>query len=121
MRKPAKTFQDLLIWQKSHHFVLEVYKLTSRFPKEEIYGLTSQFRRAAVSIPSNIAEGFKKRGKSDKARFMNIAQGSLEESRYYLILSRDLGYYDTSQLLSLVEELSKLLESYYSSILTSDF
>ena len=90
MRKPAKTFQDLLIWQKSHQFVLGVYKLTNRFPKEEIYGLTSQFRRAAVSIPSNIAEGFKKRGKSDKARFMNIAQGSLEESRYYLILSRDL-------------------------------
>jgi len=121
MRKPAKTFKDLLIWQKSHQFVLEVYKLTNRFPKEEIYGLTSQFRRAAVSIPSNIAEGFKKRGKSDKARFMNIAQGSLEESRYYLILSRDLGYADTSKLLSLVEELSKLLESYYSSILASDF
>ena len=119
MRKPAKTFQDLLIWQKSHQFVLEVYELTNRFPKEEIYGLTSQFRRAAVSIPSNIAEGFKKRGKSDKARFMNIAHGSLEESRYYLILTRDLGYSNTSQLLSLVEELSKLLESYYSSILTS--
>ena len=121
MRKPAKTFKDLLIWQKSHQFVLEVYKLTNRFPKEEIYGLTSQFRRAAVSIPSNIAEGFKKRGKSDKARFMNIAQGSLEESRYYLILTRDLEYADTSQLLSLVEELSKLLESYYSSILTSEY
>ena len=111
----------MLIWQKSHQFVLEVYKLTNRFPKEEIYGLTSQFRRAAVSIPSNIAEGFKKRGKSDKARFMNIAQGSLEESRYYLILTRDLGYADTSQLLSLVEELSKLIESYYSSILTSEY
>jgi len=109
----------LLIWQKSHQFVLEVYKLTNRFPKEEIYGLTSQFRRAAVSIPSNIAEGFKKRGKSDKARFMNIVQGSLEESRYYLILTRDLEYADTSQLLSFVEELSKLIESYYSSILTS--
>ena len=111
----------MLIWQKSHQFVLEVYKLTNRFPKEEIYGLTSQFRRAAVLIPSNIAEGFKKRGKSDKARFMNIAQGSLEESRYYLILTRDLGYADTSQLLSFVEELSKLIESYYSSILTSEY
>ena len=99
----------------------EVYKLIDRFPEEEIYGLTSQFRRAVVSIPSNIAEGFKKRSKSDKARFMNIAQGSLEESRYYLILSRDLEYADTSQLLSLAEELSKLLESYYSSILTSEY
>ena len=119
MRKPAKTFQDLMIWQKSHKFVLEIYKLTSRFPKSEIYGLTSQFRRAVVSIPANIAEGFKKRGKSDKARYMNIAQGSLEESRYYLILSKDLGYAETSKLFPLIEEMSKLLEAYYSSILNS--
>ena len=119
MRKPAKTFQELIVWQKSHQFVLEVYKLTSDFPKSEIYGLTSQFRRAAVSIPANIAEGFKKKTKPDKARFMNIAQGSLEESRYYMILSNDLKYADTSYLFSLVEEVSKLLEKYTSSILTS--
>ena len=99
----------------------EVYKLIDRFPEEEIYGLNSKFRRSVVSIPSNIAKGFRKRSKSDKACFMNIVQGSLEKSRYYLILSRDLEYADTSQLLSLVEELSKLLESYYSSILNSEY
>lgn len=119
MRKPAKTFQDLLVWQKSHQFVLEVYRLTNKFPKSEIYGLSSQFRRAAISISANIVEGFKKRSKADKARFMNMAQGSLEESRYYLFLSRDLGYCDSSQLLLQIEEVSKLLEAYYKSILTS--
>lgn len=121
MRRPAKTFQDLILWQKAHQFVLEIYKLTSGFPRSEIYGLISQFRRAAVSIPANISEGFRKRGKLDKVRFLNIAQGSLEESRYYLILSQDLKYVDTSQLISLIEEVSKLLEAYSSSILNSDY
>lgn len=121
MRKPAKTFQDLLIWQKAHQLVLEVYKMTSGFPKSEIYGLTSQFRRAAVSVPANIAEGFRKKGKPDKVRFLNIAQGSLEESRYYLILSSDLKYADTSKLLLLLEDVSKLLEVYTSTILNSEF
>lgn len=77
-------------------------------------------RRAAVSIPANIAEGFKKRGKPDNARFMNISQGSLEETRYYLILSHDLKYGDTSGVVGLLEEVSRLLESYASAILTSD-
>ena len=86
--------------------------------KSEIYGLTSQFRRAAISIPANIAEGFKKKGLSDKAKFMNIAQGSLEECRYYLILSNDLKYGDMSELMLLLEEVSKLLTSYSNSILT---
>jgi len=88
----AKSFQDLVVWQKAHLQVLAIYRYTEEFPKKEIYGLTSQFRRAAISIPANIAEGFKKRGRSDKARFMNMAQGSLEDSRYYLILADDLGY-----------------------------
>jgi four helix bundle protein len=90
MRQTAKTFQDLIVWQKAHQFILLVYPFTSQFPKSEIYGLTSQFRRAAISIPVNIAvrgasrrEGFKKKGLADKARFLNIAQGSLEECRYY--------------------------------------
>jgi len=99
MKKPAKTFQDLIVWQKSYQFVFEMYKFTKNFPKSEIYGLSSQFRRATVSITANIAEGFKRRGRADKARFMNIAQGSLEESRFYLLLVRDLGYGDSSQLL----------------------
>ena len=120
MRQPARTFQDLIVWQKSHQFVLDVYKLTNAFPKSEAYGLTSQFRRAAVSVPANIAEGFKKRTRTDKARFMNIAQGSLEESRYYLFLARDLRYCDPSRLLLQLEEVSKLLGAYARSILSSD-
>jgi len=119
-RLPARTFQDLIVWQKAHEFVLGVYRLSKGFPREEIYGLTSQFRRAAVSIPANIAEGFKKKGGSDKARFMNIAQGSLEECRYYLILTSDLGYGDTRQLMRQLEEVSKLLASYMAAINTSD-
>jgi len=119
IRKPAKTFQDLIVWQKAHQFVLSVYRFTESFPKNEIYGLTAQLRRAAISIPANIAEGFKKKTKGDKARFMNIAQGSLEESRYYLILAKDLGYGDTLELTSQLEEVSKMLEAYFSSILSS--
>jgi four helix bundle protein len=96
--KPARTFQDLLVWQKAHRFVLDVYTLTAAFPKQETYGLSLQMRRAAVSIPANIAEGFRRRSKPDKARFMNMAEGSVEECRYFLILARDLGYTDTRTL-----------------------
>ena len=78
MNGPAKTFEDLLVWQKAHQFVLSGYRLSSAFPKHEVYGLASQFRRAAVSIAANIAEGFRKRSKADKVRFLNIAQGSIE-------------------------------------------
>jgi len=120
MNKPAHTFQDLIVWQKAHQFVLSIYVLTKEFPKTEIYGLTSQLRRSAVSIPANIVEGFKKKGKADKVRFFNIAQGSLEETRYYLILVKDLGYGDTSEQLNRLEEVSKLLESYSNAILNSD-
>ncbi len=73
--------------------MLSVYRSSEAFPKEEIYGLTSQFRRAAISVPANMSEGFKKTVKADKCCFMNIAQGSLEECRHYVILSRDLGYF----------------------------
>ncbi len=118
-RAPARNFQDLVVWQKAHHFVLLTYKYTSTFPKSENYGLISQFRRAAVSIPANIAEGFKKRGKNDKGRFLNIAQGSLEECRYYLILAQDLGYGDSSALMQNLEEASRLLEGYASTIQAS--
>lgn len=120
MHPPATTFQDLLVWQKAHQFVLATYRLSQSFPKCETYGLASQFRRAAVSIAANIAEGFRKRGKADKLRFFNIAQGSVEECRYYLILIRDLGYGDVSDLRALLEEASKLLEAYSRSILNSD-
>jgi len=119
-RPPAKNFQDLVVWQKAHQLVLSVYRESRSYPSHELYGLTSQVRRACVSIPANIAEGFKKRTKPDKARFLNIAQGSLEECRYYLILAKDLDYGDTSQQMTQLEEVSKLLEGYVSAILDSD-
>ena len=119
MEKAAKNFQDLIVWQKAHAFVLEVYKLTKKFPKDETYGLTSQMRRAAVSIPANIAEGFKKKGKQNKVRFLNIAQGSLEELRYYLILTEDLQYSETKVFLDSLDEISRILDSYSASILNS--
>lgn len=121
VRTPAKSFEQLIVWQKAHQFVLGVYRFTENFPQKEIYGLTSQFRRASVSIPANIAEGFKKRGRADKVRFLNIAQGSLEECRYYLRLAKDLKYGDPAQLLPLLEETSKLLEAYSAKILDSGF
>ncbi len=80
----SKSFTELIVWQKAHEFVLKIYLLTSSFPKSEIFGLTSQFRRAVVSIAANIAEGYVKKGKLDKVRFFNIAQGSLAECNIIL-------------------------------------
>ena len=120
--RKTKSFEELLVWQKAHSFVLRVYRLTSEFPKSEQFGLTSQFRRATVSIPANIAEGYKKKGKPDKLRFFNIAQGSLEECRYYIILSRDLNYIsdkDAKELTSELIEVSVLLNSYCNAIAQS--
>jgi four helix bundle protein len=119
-RTPARTFRDLVVWRKAHEFVLAVYRFTGAFPVRETYGLSSQMRKAAVSIAANIAEGFRKRGMADKARFMNMAEGSIEESRYYLILSQDLGYGETGALMELLEEVSRLLNAYSRAILTSD-
>lgn len=107
------------MWQKAHALVLDVYRLTRGFPADERFGLTSQIRRAAVSIAANIAEGFPKRGPQDKARFYNIAQGSLEEVRYYLILATDLGYADGSASSALLMEVSRLLNRYASKLLSS--
>ncbi len=118
-RTSAKKFEDLIVWQKAHRLVLSIYRFTEKFPSREVYGLASQFRRAAISVPANIAEGFKKRGKPDKARFLNIAQGSLEECRYYVILSTDLNYGDGHALMPQLEEVSKLLEGYARPILDS--
>ena len=115
----AKTFKDLIVWQKAHSFVLSVYNATQDFPKEELYGLTSQVRRAAISIASNIAEGFRKKTNADKLRFYNISQGSLEECIYYVILSFDLGYISIekkNQLSESAEEVSRLLNSLYRSM-----
>ena len=116
MPKVAKRFQDLIVWRKSHEFVLSVYKITKEFPQYELFGLVSQMRRAAVSIPANISEGFRRKGKADKLRFYNMSQGSLEESRYYLILAKDLGYVDTGQLINDIDEVAKLLDGYMRSM-----
>lgn len=116
MRTPARTFRDLGVWRKAHELVLGVYGFTAGFPKQETYALCIQMRRAAVSVPANIAEGFRKRGRADKIRVMNTAEGSLEESRYYLILAQDLGYGNTGKLMGLLEEVSRLLNAYAKAI-----
>ncbi len=121
MNTSSKSFRDVVVWQKAHGFVLEVYRLSDGFPKTEVYGLTSQFRRAAISIPANIAEGFKKRGKADKLRYYNIAQGSVEECHYYLILAHDLRYAETENLISQLHEVARLLGSYAAALAVSNY
>ncbi|MBI1763101.1 MAG: four helix bundle protein [Acidobacteria bacterium] len=116
----SRSFQDLDVWKKAHAWVLGIYRMTETFPKHELFGLTSQLRRAAVSVPANIAEGFRKKGPADKARFYNIAQGSLEECRYYLILAKDLGYADTRQLAADLDEIGRLLDAYMRSMLAAN-
>ena len=122
MEEPSPTtgFESLLVWQKSHQFVLEIYTMTQTFPESEKFGLSSQFRRAAVSIPANIAEGYGKRSMADKARFFNISQGSLNECRYYLRLASDLGYAETEQHLKKVNEIGRMLNAYTKKLLTSN-
>jgi four helix bundle protein len=114
--EPAKNFTDLIVWQKAHKFVLDVYLYTAKFPREEIYALTSQFRGPAVSIAANIAEGFKKKSNKDNIRFYNMSQGSVEESRYYLILAKDLKYGENHSLSELLIEVSKILDAYITAI-----
>jgi four helix bundle protein len=120
-RIPSKPFRDLVVWRKAHEFVLGIYGFTADFPKQETYALCAQMRRAAVSIPANIAEGFRKRGKADKVRFMNTAEGSLEESRYYLILSEDLGYGKTDKLMHLLEDSEQASQCVFESNRGSSF
>jgi four helix bundle protein len=110
------SFKDLLVWQKAHAFALSIYTLSQAFPVEERYGITSQIRRAAVSIAANVVEGFRKRGAADKTRFYNIAQGSADEALYSLILIQDLNYANTQQHQVQVEEISRMLQSYVISI-----
>jgi four helix bundle protein len=105
-----ETFQQMEVWQKAHQLVLAVYRVTTTFPAEERYALVSQMRRAAVSVPANIAEGFKRRGHADKVRFYNTSEASLEELKYYLILAKDLGYLDQVEpLLADTETVSRML------------
>jgi four helix bundle protein len=104
------SFEDLEVWQKSHRLALEIYRVTGQYPTEEKFGIVTQMRRAAVSIPANIAEGFKKMGRRDKINFYNIAQGSLSELKYFIILSKDLGYLTDFQAIStLIEDVGRML------------
>ncbi|MBU0558953.1 MAG: four helix bundle protein [Bacteroidetes bacterium] len=117
--KEIKSFKDLVVWQKSHELTLEIYKITLNFPSEEKFGLTSQMRRAAYSIPANIVEGHSRKSKKEFLQFLSIAKGSLEELKYFIILSSDLEYINneiTEQLESMSEEVSKMLYAFTKSL-----
>jgi four helix bundle protein len=117
------SFESIIAWQKAHQFTKMVYLVTKDFPEDERFGLTSQFRRAAVSIGANIAEGYKKLSKVDKLRFFNISQGSLAECMNYIILSRDIGYMDDSDyniLHKMAEEVARLLSAYSNGVINNN-
>jgi len=101
-------FTELEVWQRGHVLVLEIYRLSARFPHEERYGLQSQLRRAALSVPTNVAEGSKRTGRQEYARFLNIAEASLADTEYLLMASRDLGYISTPQAAPGFKEVSDL-------------
>ncbi|MBI2956392.1 MAG: four helix bundle protein [Acidobacteria bacterium] len=103
-----KSFQELDVWKKGHALTLAIYRMTKEFPKDERFGLVSQLRRSAASIGANIAEGFGRRSTKDFIRYLEIAVGSLEETRNYLLLSRDLGYCDERQFESLRPQLDEV-------------
>jgi four helix bundle protein len=109
-----KDFRDLKVWEKAHQLTLAVYQATTAFPREELYGLTSQMRRSAASIPTNIAEGCGRGSDDDFRRFLQIAMGSASELEYHLLLARDLGYLvaaDYERLLAAVIEVKRMLAS----------
>lgn len=111
----SQSFEQLIVWQKAHSYVLAIYKITKQYPKEELFCLVNLMRRAAASITANIAEGYAKISSKDKLRFYNISQGSLEETRNFIILSKDLGYItlqDKEQLGIQAAEISRLLNAY---------
>lgn len=116
MNEAAKTFEDLKVWKKSHELVLDIYRTTRQFPKDETFALTSQIRRAAVSTPSNIVEGFNRRGKADKLKFYNYSEASVEEVRYQLLLAHDLEYADTRALQDDCREVYRMITAYAGAI-----
>ena len=107
-----QNYKDLKVWEKAHQFTLEVYGVTKQYPKEEIYCLTNQLRRAASSIPANIAERCGKNSQAEFARFLNISSGSANEAEYFLILSKDLKYLDENifdTLIKIINEIKAVL------------
>mgnify|MGYP001560240114 FL=1 len=114
MEERLKSFKDLIVWQKAYQLTLEIYKTTARFPKEEQYGLSSQMRRASVSVVSNIAEGYARKNRGEYIQFLSIAYASLSELETQLLLSKDLGYINAVQLngsLNLKDEVGGMLFS----------
>jgi four helix bundle protein len=103
-----KNFKDLIVWRRAHELVLALYKTTQSFPKEELYTLTSQLRRAGISIPTNLAEGCGRWTDADFARFVQIAFGSAQEVEYLLLLSFDLGYYPLSDFRTLDSKVNEV-------------
>ncbi len=120
-KEPAKTFQDLIVWQKTHQFVLATYRFTAQFPDHEREGLASQLQRSAIAIGANIAQGYARKNKSDKARYLTSAQTALDECQYYLLLAKDLGYGENEALLGQLNEVRKLLGDYTAVIMTIRF
>lgn len=107
-------YKDLIVWQKADQLALDIYVLTEHFPQKELFGITSQIRRAALSVPTNIVEGYGRKSKPELSRFMDIALGSLAETEYLLEFSKKIGYIktDTLKIDSLIEEVSKLIWSF---------
>ena len=112
-------YESLSIWQRAHQWVLGVYRVTCQFPRSEAFGLVDQLRRSAASVPTNIVEGFGRRGTSDKLRFYNIAEASLNEADYHLRLAHDLGYADTRSLRDEVGDISRMLAAYAARVRSS--
>ena len=114
-----RNYRDLQVWSKAHHLTLELYRISGQFPREETYGITSQLRRAAVSIGANLAEGCGRRTSSELARFVRIAMGSASELDYHLLLSRDLGFMaadEFTRATSALIEVRKMLTSFLNSV-----
>jgi four helix bundle protein len=108
-------FKKLTVWEKSHRLTLAVYRATAGFPKAELYGLTSQIRRACASIPANIAEGCGRSGRAELGRFLQVAMGSASELEYHLLLAHDLGMLGESEYKSLeaqVIEVKRMLSAF---------
>jgi len=106
----TKSFKDLIVWQKSYQLVLQIYRITKRFPKSEIYGLSQQMRKASISIPSNIAEGYGRKHKAEYEQFLSIAYGSLLELETQFLLAKDLGYINKNQTIeNLLKEVGSML------------
>lgn len=116
-----KTFRDLQVWQKAHQMVLQIYKIAQKFPKEEKFGMVSQLRKSASSIPTNIVEGHKRRGRKEYLYFLNTADGSLEETKYHLILARDLGYISDQEfekICDACDEIGRMLSGFQKKLLS---